>query len=112
MSVQCTLKRGTKHTAKEESALKRLNISSELARQGDVGPKAFLAMVLCLTALWRSGEANKANPFIYNSLLNAFVFFCLIQSLPHSWNSHVKTRAILMNFCNIDPFIIHNIVHY
>lgn len=110
VSVQCTLKRGTKYTAKEESALKRLNISSELARQGNVGLKAFLTVVLCSTALWKSGEANKINQFIYNSFLNGSVFFCLIQSLLHSWNSHVKTQAILMNFCNIDPYIIRNIV--
>lgn len=89
--VQCTLKRGTKHTAEEESAPKRFNISSDLARQGDVGPKAFLTVVLCLTALRKTGEENKANQFVCNPLLNASVLFCLTQSLPHSWNSHVKT---------------------
>lgn len=93
VSVQCTLKRGTKQTAKEETAPKRLNISSELARQGVVGPKAFLTVILCLTAFRRTGKENKANKFIYNSLLNSSVLFCLTQSLPRRWNSHVKTQA-------------------
>lgn len=74
------VKRGTKHTAKEESVHKRLNMSSELARQGDVGLKACLTVVPCLMALRRTGEENKANQFIYNSLFNASAFFCLTVS--------------------------------
>lgn len=74
------VKRGTKHTAKEETVHKRLNMSSELARQGDVGLKACLTVVPCLMALRRTGEENKANQFIYNSLFNASAFFYLTVS--------------------------------
>lgn len=60
ISVQCILQRGTKQAAKEESAHKRPNTSSELARRGDVGQKAPSPVILHLRALRRTGEENKA----------------------------------------------------
>lgn len=104
--VQRILQRRTKQAAKKESAHKRPNTPSELARRGDVGQKAPLPAILHLRALRRTGEESKAAQFIYYSLFNTSVLFCLTQPPPCGWNFSIKTWEIWMRFNNIILFII------